>query len=130
MFERIIGFILLRKTLSAGTSLVESLLVGMAVVLLLGLIASILLASLIGGGIYVSYHAMLSYGITPFLASCIIGGTLFMLLLLIMLTIIMCVLRIKTIPRRLITVESKFTEPFNKVVDAFINGLNNTPVRR
>jgi len=130
MLGKIAGFLLLRKTLSVSTSLIESLLVGMAFVFMLSLVASILFTSLIAGGIYVAYQGMITHGVEPLAAACILGGIIVLVLAVIIMAAVLLAYKISHIPKQLTLVESGISRHINDVVDAFSEGFNAVPAKR
>jgi len=123
MLEKIAGFLLLRKSISAGTSLIESLLVGMALVFMLGLLASMLLTSLIAGGIYVAYHVMIAHGVVPLTADYILGCVIFLMFMIIVLAAMLFAYRISYIPKQLVSADSAIGRHVNEAIDAFADGF-------
>lgn len=130
MLAKLVSLLLLRKSISVGTSLLESLLVGMALVFMLGLLASMLFTSLIAGGIYVAYHAMLAHGIAPLTADYLLGGIIFMALIIIILSAVIFAYRISHIPKQLMTSDSVIGKHITEVIDAFADGFTGASVRR
>jgi hypothetical protein len=129
MLGKIAGFILLQRTVSASKSLLESLLAGMAMIAVLALIATFLFGSLILGSVYIGYQALLAYGYPEQTAALITGGIILFLLALAITGIIICVQRIRGIPKRLVTNEAPMVNVVSQVADAFAEGFRKPQAR-
>ena len=123
MLGKIAGMILLQRTVSASSTLLESLLAGMAAIAVLALIATLLFASLIMGGIYVGYQALLASGFTAQAAALVTGGVIFCLLIVAVVAIIACIRKIRGIPKRLVTNEAPMINIVSQIADAFTEGF-------
>lgn len=130
MLEKIASFLILRKAISANASLIGSLLVGVALVFLLGLIASLLITALIAGGIYVLYHTLIAHGVTSLMAAYIVGSIILMALIIVILLAVFCLFRIKEIPRQLTAAETRLNRHIDIVIGAFMDGLEAAPARK
>ncbi len=130
MLDKILGLILLRKAMFASTSLIESLLAGIAVIFILALIANVLIASLIVGGIYVAYNALIAYNVTPLTAAVIVGLSILLILAIILIAILLLTHRIKRVPQHFLSRESIIARNINHVIDSFLEGFNAVSLRR
>ena len=126
--EKIIGFLLLRKSMSDSGSLIVSLLAGMAAVAVLTLVAGLLFCVLLLGSIYTGYYILLSAGVAPLTAALILGGILLCSFIICTIAILTLVKRISRIPRRVTGINTPFGDQIGVVVDSFIDGFNTPPL--
>lgn len=123
LLGKIAGLILLQRTVSASSSLLEKLLAGMAAIAVLALIATLLFGSLLLGGVYIGHQTLLASGFPEQTANLITGGIVLCLFLIAIIGIILCIQKIRDIPKRLIKNEAPAVNAVGNVVDAFVEGF-------
>lgn len=128
VLSKLLGLILLRRTMSASTSLLEGLLTGAAAIFVLGLVFTILIASLIAGGIYVSYNTLVAHGMDPLTAGIIIGSVILLILAVLFAILIVSIIRIGKLPKHFVTTESEIAKTANRIIDAFMAGFEGKPL--
>jgi hypothetical protein len=123
LLGKIAGFILLQRTMSASTSLLESLLAGLAAIAVLALVSALLFGAFILGSVYVGYQALLASGYTALQAALIAGGAILCLLLAAITGILFYIRKIRGIPKRLVMNEAPVAGAVSHVVEAFVEGF-------
>lgn len=130
LLSKLLGLILLRRTVSAGTSLLEGLLTGVASIFTLGLVFSILVSSLITGGIYVSYNALVAHSGDPMRAAVFVGSAILLMLAFILIVLAVSISRIGKLPKHFAGTESELAKSANQVIDSFLAGLEGKPLSK
>lgn len=95
MLEKIAGILLFNKTVAASSRLIHKLVVSLAVVFILALITSALVALLVGGALYAIYQALILHGTTPGTALALVGALIIALLVAIVITGILYARRLR-----------------------------------
>ncbi len=130
MLGKIAGLLLLKKTMSASSSLLENLFAGLVVVAVLSLMATLLLGSLILGGVIFGYQALLTSGYEAQTAALIMGGAVLCLLVIILAAIVLCIRKLRKIPKRLVINEAPALNIVSNITDAFVEGFRRPQARR
>jgi len=123
LLSKIATLILLRKTVPAGIPLIERLLAGMAAVLVLSLVASLLLGAWIMGLFYGLYALLLHYNVAEPLAV-LSTGIVSLLFIIGMFTAAIAYARqLRSYPKQIISHEMPVTYRANTIANAFVDGL-------
>lgn len=123
MLGKIIAALIMRKTISPGIPLFQRLLAGMAAMLILSLIASILTGALVVGGVYFVYNALIVEGLDPQIALAGAGTLLFVLILALVLTTAILARNLRGVVKRIMIAEHPITHRVTSIADAFVEGL-------
>jgi hypothetical protein len=124
MLFKILGLLISRQISYADKVLTGSLLAGMAVLFMLGLLASILLSICIGITLYISYTALLAAGLMPLQAAFIVNAELLFVTIAVVAVAVYYIKKIKSVPKRLFQIEVQTVEQINKAINAFTHGFN------
>lgn len=124
MLIKILGLLISRQISYADKVLTGSLLAGMAVLFMLGLLVSILLSICVGITLYISYTALLAAGLTPLQAALIVNAELLSVTIAVVAVAVYYIKKVKSVPKRLFQIEVRTVEQINKAINAFTHGFN------
>jgi len=105
-----------------GRWLFQRLMSGIIVVTGLTIIISIMIGTMLVGGLYAGYSALLHYGIQPQVAMIIIGVSAILITITLVILTLSCLSRLRQMPRTLLK-QSPLTSCAMDALDAFSNGL-------
>ncbi len=123
MLGKIAALAVMHKTIPAGTSLFQRLLVGLAAALALSLIASLLAGALIIGTAYYAYNVLVERGLDADAAFFSVGFFVLFLFVMMLVAAVACVRSLRDLPRRILDQEAPLTHRAGNIASAFIDGL-------
>jgi hypothetical protein len=124
VFGRLLSLWAKGKILSSRALLVQRLLYGMAAILLMLIIATMLISILMLGLCYFAYEFFLTKGLPPLMAGSIIGGYLLIMIALVLGLAWARWLKTREIPREILLAGTPLNGQLHAVVEAFLNGYN------
>ncbi|HEU5046691.1 MAG TPA: hypothetical protein VFT64_02500 [Rickettsiales bacterium] len=127
MLEKVAGILLFNKTVAASSRLIHKLVVSLAVVFILALITSALVALLVCGALYAVYQALILHGVTPGTALALVGGLIIALLVAIVTTGILYVHRLRKPSGHGL---DSLSERAMSIANAFMDGMLDEHKRR
>lgn len=119
----------LNKTVSSTTPLFAQLFIGMVAVTLLAVFSAILLALLVGGGLWGLYTLFTAYGLEPLHAMVALIGIVLVALLSVALIIRQKVLGLRNMALKIFYLQHPLGSRVSGVTDAFMQGFNSADDR-
>lgn len=123
MLSKHTALLLMHKTNSAGIPLLQRVLAGVAAILVLSLMASVLGGALVIGGLYFFYMFLVQNGLDPQAALGIQLAIIFLLAVLLLIFAFACVKNMRIVIRRSLASESPISYYASSAVHAFVDGL-------
>lgn len=130
LLGKILGFALMRRSMSNVTPLFNHLLTGVAVVVGLSIIIAIMVGILLTGGLYIFYESLILHGLDIDLARAVIGLMVLFIIVILAVMVYSSVKKIKLIPHQIMDTQNPVSARANAVWNAFMDGLLTHSVRR
>lgn len=122
--SKVFGIWVVNKTVSSSTTLFLRLLAGMAAIIVCAITASLIIAILITGGVWLAYGELVTSGIDKQVAALIIGSLLLALLAAIMLTVKKYFYQLHIVSKTILNFKPPLGGKLSRVIDAFMEGLD------
>ena len=122
---KIIALVLMRRA-TPSFPLIQRLLAGVAAVLVLAMLASLLIGVLIVGALYGGYQLLIQYGLEPQVALLGMGIFTIMLVLALISVAISYAKNMGGLARRIMVSESPVASRASSVANAFMDGLKSS----
>lgn len=120
---KLAALVVMRKTISPGMPLFQRLLGGIAAVMVLALIASVLTGVLVIGGLYAIYLTLIAYGLDTQAAAISLAVVTLVLIAGCFGGAVLCARNLRTVMRRMMIMESPVAYRAGTVANAFVDGL-------
>ena len=127
LFGKLVALIVANQSLTDNSKMIRGFLSNLATILGLLLVITMMTGTLLVGGLYTSYLALLANGWTTYEALSLLGGIVAGLTLIFSLFLIARLNRLKAIPRQFSYIHPPVTDRLMGVGQAFLNGLMQKP---
>lgn len=127
MFGKLVALMLANQNFADNSRLIRGFLSNLATILILLLILTMMVGTLVVGGLYTGYLSLLANGWTTYEALSLLGSIIFVLVLALSALLIFRLKQLKTVPRQFIYIQPPFTNRLLGIGQAFVNGLMQKP---
>ncbi len=124
---KILGLMLAGRSVADSTPMFGRLLSGIAAVVALAILSSILAGVLVVGMIYAAYAALVAHGLEPNAAMMIMAGVIIIMTGLMVNQLFVTIRRIKHIPAQVLVRKNPLAERATKLGFAFVDGFMSQP---
>ena len=127
LLGKIIGVMMAKRTIADVTPMFHRLLVGIAAIVVLSILSSLLAGVLMLGLIYAAFTALVNHGLEPEAAMMIIGAVIVILTAFMVNQIFVSIKKIKHIPAQVLPKQNPLADRATKAGYAFIDGFMSGP---
>ncbi len=123
LVTKIVTLILMRRSMPVGTPLLQRLLTGVALVLVIALVASMLLGVWMMGLFYFIYQLLITSNVAPQVAMLSVGTAMLITVIAMFAVAVSYGRRLSKIPPKIVAQEMPVAYRVNNVASAFVDGL-------
>jgi len=123
LISKLFGIWAVGKTVSATTPLFLRLIMGMAAITVISVVVAILIVMSITGVLWLAYHAMIDGGTTPQLAAAVTGGTVLLIMAIMVAVARHYWMRVQNISSTILHLHTPLSQRMSGLADSFMDGF-------